>query len=237
MSASVLPSSMSSATDARPIASFRHTLGLLLILAMITYAGIRSHGPSAKAAPPPNLIRLYAGLIIAEWALVYYVWRGIRRTSLTLRKLVRPTTHDWRSILRCALVTIVFWFVWEGSARLMHLLLGRSDLANVQALLPHGVVEVCMWIALSVSAGFCEEIIYRGYLQRQFAAWTGNAAAAIAMQAVVFGICHGYQGFNQVVIITVLGALYGILAYWRRTLVPGIAAHAWSDVYGGWLHP
>jgi hypothetical protein len=32
-------------------------------------------------------------------------------------------------------------------------------------------------------------------------------------------------------------SLYGILANWRRTLVPGMAAHAWSDIYGGWLHP
>jgi uncharacterized protein len=90
---------------------------------------------------------------------------------------------------------------------------------------------------VSSTAGFCEEVLYRGYLQRQFAAWTGSAPAAIAIQAIIFGASHGDQRTRLVVIITVLGALYGILAQCRRTLVPGIAAHAWSDIYGGWLRP
>ena len=94
-----------------------------------------------------------------------------------------------------------------------------------------------LWCLVSCTAGFCEEVLYRGYLQHQFAAWTGSAPAAIAIQAVIFGASHGYQGMKQMVIISVLGALYGILANWRRTLVPGMAAHVWSDIYGGWLHP
>ncbi len=57
------------------------------------------------------------------------------------------------------------------------------------------------------------------------------------MQAVVFGASHAYQGAKPVAIITVLGILYGVLAWWRRSLLPGIAAHAWSDIDGGWLHP
>jgi membrane protease YdiL (CAAX protease family) len=67
--------------------------------------------------------------------------------------------------------------------------------------------------------------------------WTGSASSAIAIQAVIFGASHGYQGTKQMIVISVLGALYGSLAHKRRTLVPGIAAHAWSDIYGGWLHP
>ena len=35
------------------------------------------------------------------------------------------------------------------------------------------------------------------------------------------------------IVITVLGVLYGLLALARRNLRPGMIAHAWSDVYGG----
>ena len=219
------------------VAPVWHTLGLLAILALITYGGVRTHGPATKAPSDTNLIRLYLTVMAGEWALVFYVWRGIRRRGLTLRELIGGNWCDVRWWARNAAAAVVFWFVWEGSARAMHSLLGPSDTANVAAMLPRTVLQIAVWCLVSCTAGFCEEVIYRGYLQRQFAAWTGSAAAAIAIQAAVFGVSHGYQGLKQVVIITVLGALYGILASWRHTLVPGMAAHAWSDIYGGWLRP
>ncbi len=76
---------------------------------------------------------------------------------------------------------------------------------------------------------------FRGYLQRQFHALTGNIAWAIVLQALVFGLFHGYQGWRNVVVISVLGVLYGALAAWRRNLRVNIIAHAWSDIWEGWL--
>ena len=236
MSAGILAPAASQ-PSCRPVASRRHTFGLLAILGLITYAGIRSHGPSTGAAVPPHLLKLYAGVMLGEWVLVFYVWSGIRRTGLSLRDLIGCGWRGWSAFFRGVLIAVLFWFLWEGSARLLHMLLGPSDTANVNAMLPRSLLEIVVWCLLSCTAGFCEELVYRGYLQRQFAAWTRNAAAAIAMQALIFGISHGYQGLKQVAIISVLGALYGILAHWRRTLLPGMAAHAWSDIYGGWLHP
>ena len=235
MSASVSLPPARPANGSRPIASPRHTFGLLAILTLIVYGGIRSHGPSTGPAVPPHLLRLYAGVLLGEWALVFYVWRGIRRHGLSLPDLMGSRRRGWTAFLRGMLITAAFWIVWEGSARLLHRLLGSGDISNVRAMLPRTVLEISVWCLLSCTAGFCEEIVYRGYLQRQFAAWTGNAAAAIAIQAAVFGVSHGYQGLRQVVIISVLGGLYGVVAHWRRSLLPGMAAHAWSDIYGGWL--
>ena len=56
---------------------------------------------------------------------------------------------------------------------------------------------------------------------------------AVLAQAVLFGLAHGYQGIKNVVVITVLGLLYGLLALGRGNLRPGMLAHVWSDVYGG----
>jgi len=91
-----------------------------------------------------------------------------------------------------------------------------------------------LWIALSASAGVCEEIVYCGYLQKQFQAITGSIALAVVLQALVFGAGHAYQGMEQVV-ISVLGALYGALAAWRRNLRPGMIAYTLSDIVGGLL--
>jgi membrane protease YdiL (CAAX protease family) len=86
-----------------------------------------------------------------------------------------------------------------------------------------------MFLILSVTAGFCEDFIFRGYLQRQFLTVTGSAWIAISVQALVFGVAHLYQGWRGVVAITVYGALFGILAQWRNSLRPGMMQHAAQD--------
>jgi hypothetical protein len=50
----------------------------------------------------------------------------------------------------------------------------------------------------------------------------------------VFGLIHP-RGWRAVLVISLLGMLYGALAAWRRNLRPGILAHGWSDVWEGWL--
>jgi hypothetical protein len=103
----------------------------------------------------------------------------------------------------------------------------------MEVLMPHGPAELTLWVVLSVTAGICEETIFRGYLQRQFMALTNNAPAGILLSAAAFGAAHAYQGFRRVILIGVFGAMFGILAYWRRSVRPGMIAHAWQDTLGG----
>jgi membrane protease YdiL (CAAX protease family) len=102
----------------------------------------------------------------------------------------------------------------------------------VQFLLPHGSSEVAAWMALSLTAGICEETLFRGYLQRQFMALTKNAPLGILLSAAMFGT-HAYQGFAKAIQIGVLGAMDGIFAHWRKSVRPGMIAHTLQDVLGG----
>jgi membrane protease YdiL (CAAX protease family) len=88
-------------------------------------------------------------------------------------------------------------------------------------------------VLLAVCAGFCEEIIFRGYLQRQFTAWTGNVWAGVVLQAIVFGAGHIYQGYKGVIVISVYGAMFGVLAALRKSLRPGIMQHCAQDSFSG----
>jgi uncharacterized protein len=99
--------------------------------------------------------------------------------------------------------------------------------------LPLTRAEYIMFIPLAIVAAFCEEVIFRGYLQRQFLAWTRNAPLAVALQAVVFGIGHTYQGWKGLIVISVYGALFGILVLLRKSLRPGIMQHAGEDLVSG----
>ncbi len=86
---------------------------------------------------------------------------------------------------------------------------------------------------LALTAGIGEEILFRGYLQRQFAALTRSTATGLVLQGVAFGAAHGYQGKKYMCVIAVYGCLFGLLAYWRRSLRPGMMAHFLQDAVGG----
>ena len=64
---------------------------------------------------------------------------------------------------------------------------------------------------------------------------TRNSAAAVSLQAILFGISHGYQGLCAIIIIILFGFLFGILAFWRKSLRPGMILHTWSAIYAGYL--
>jgi membrane protease YdiL (CAAX protease family) len=114
-------------------------------------------------------------------------------------------------------------------------LLGHGSEKSVDVLLPRTALEAVVWIATSVSAGFCEELVFRGYVQSQSLALSQSAVIAVAAQGLVFGMMHAYQGWRAVVSISVLGMMFGGLAAWRKTLRIGMVAHAWQDVWAGWL--
>jgi len=216
-------------------------VGFLLIMAGTAYMGFRAQHASNGAAGAGQLaahgqaISIYFVAGVMDWALLYYCWVGVHRWGGTLATLTGERWTSWNSLLSDVAIAVPFWGIWEGTAYAVHWVLGPSSAKSVDTLLPRSLVEVLLWIALSISAGFCEEIAFRGYLQRQFRALSGSIAIAVLAQALVFGLAHSYQGWKAVVVITVLGVLYGALAAWRRNLRANIISHAASDIWEGWL--
>ena len=84
-----------------------------------------------------------------------------------------------------------------------------------------------------MSAGICEEVVFRGYFQRQFAAFTKSKWIGLVLQATLFGIAHGYQGIGSCMLIVVFGLIFGATAMWRKSLRSGMIAHAATDILGG----
>ena len=144
--------------------------------------------------------------------------------------------HNW---IRCRLAAevsrsaLATWGLWTAIVYAWDRVQGPGHAASVGTLLPHRPLEIVTWIALSITAGFAEELVFRGYLQRQFQAWTGSLGVAVALQAILFGVSHGYQGVRACARITLYGLLFGILAARRGSLRPGMIAHAWTDIASG----
>jgi len=112
-------------------------------------------------------------------------------------------------------------------------LTGNGHAASIGGFMPRRPTEIALWILLSLSAGFVEELVFRGYFQRQFEAWTGSRSLALLLQSLLFGVSHGYQGLMACARIAVYGMIFGVVALWRKSLRPGMMAHAMTDIIVG----
>jgi membrane protease YdiL (CAAX protease family) len=112
---------------------------------------------------------------------------------------------------------------------------GIHRIATIASLLPETGLERAAWVAVAASAGFCEELVYRGYLQIQLTSFTGSAIAGVVLQAALFGVAHADQGLPAVPRVALCGLVLGALARARKSLWPGILCHAGIDVASGLL--
>jgi membrane protease YdiL (CAAX protease family) len=176
----------------------------------------------------PKLVR-YLTTLAFEWLMVLFVWWGVHRRGKTLRELIggrwQRVTEIIRDIGLALGLFIVADAIYGTLTHAFHVDPGKQ----LAAILPRTSAETAVYLMLALTAGFCEELIFRGYFFRQFAAWTGSLTAGLVLQAILFGLGHGYQGARLMVIVTVYGLLFGGLALWRNSLRPGMMAHGFQD--------
>jgi membrane protease YdiL (CAAX protease family) len=214
------------------IASPWHTALVLAVQISLSVRGYVRSG-QMRGLVNPDRISLYGHTIFFQWMVFALVIVGLRLRGTSLYALLG---ERWRSVHQ--LITDVgISFLLLVASIMVPAIFGphsqsTDDLAT-QFLLPRSGSEIAGWIALSLTAGLCEEVLFRGYLQQQFRALTNNAAIGILSSAVLFGAAHGYQGHTKAMLIGFTGAILGAAAYWRKSTRPGMLAHAAQDLLGG----
>jgi membrane protease YdiL (CAAX protease family) len=171
---------------------------------------------------------LSAGVVV-EWLFVVGLWFVLRHRGLSFRDL-----GVWR---------LGIWPAWFVALLLASLsiasnlrLLPRMHVPISNAFLPHGF-HLFVALTLGITAGFCEEVLFRAFLMTQFAEAGYGKAMQVLVPGLAFGLAHaGYlnQGFLVwlgIMLPTMfLGMMWGV-AYLlgRRSLVPTMVAHFLND--------
>ncbi len=230
--------------EKRLLAPAWHTLVLVTLMLINSFftASYMSRAVShAASGGPRNMRLLQYGLTIAfELFLLFLVWVGLRLKRTKLRDLIGGRWNTPEDFLLDIAIALGFWFASALILAGLGYLLGLTNPSQVndikqrlQGIVPQSGLELALWVALSSVAGFVEEIVFRGYLQRQIAAISGNVFLGIIASAVVFGAGHGYEGERRMLLIAVYGIMFGLLAHWRKSLRPGMMAHALQDTIAG----
>jgi membrane protease YdiL (CAAX protease family) len=103
--------------------------------------------------------------------------------------------------------------------------------SGISFILPIGNLERRWYAVLSVAAGICEEVIFRGFLLT-FARDELRMGLLVALLAtsVVFGFNHLYQGFGGIVKTALVGLMLGLVAVLSGGLLLPMLLHAAIDL-------
>lgn len=240
---------------ASPVAPAWHTIVLIAAILAVSATGA-ARLPGAHGAV--QRLATYGLTMAMEIVLFAWVLFGLRLKRTSLRSLLGTNANDLRSIALDVGIALVFWIgslmvlgtlaiAWTGiEVAITHRPLlspngqptasQERTLHTLVQLAPSNAEEIAAWALLCIVAGFVEEAVFRGYLQRQFTAWgKGNSAAGVVFSALMFRAAHGYEGARAMFLITVFGALFSLLVLVRRSLRPGIVAHICHDIFFGLL--
>lgn len=123
----------------------------------------------------------------------------------------------------------------------------RSDKAKLKAkkhfkkhtpFLPETAFELRQFTLVAVSAGVCEEVLFRGFFITYILGLLGDSiyaqAVALLLPTGIFAISHFYQGWKAVSKIALLSLAFGILFLISRSLLVPILLHTFVDLASGY---
>jgi uncharacterized protein len=228
----------SGTTGRKFIATPSHTAIILLILvALAIEALVQMVRVPHDFVGSSGRLLLYGQIVTIQLLLLWFVRAGIRRSGYSVRALVDESPWNvgrWTRYLGLGIAAWLLWMIFSGALSFFATPT-PEELQAVLKFLPRGPIEKSCWILFALITNFCEEVLYRGYLMRQFRSFTGSTTLALLLQAVVFGLGHVSLGMALMLSVSLLALFLGALALWQKSLIPGMIAHISLSVFGGLL--
>ena len=224
--------------DFRRSAMTWFNLGVLLIF----YPGLSLLGigedPSAMLRNMNQGILLFMLIVtvLMQWTIFLFNYAGVFLENTGLAGLgltkIRAVDFAWAGAFLLAsnlLLSGLAWFLAQ---------IGLPMPGEIGNLIPTSTGGKVLWVGVSFTAGFCEEIAFRGYLMSRLRLLMKNNTWLVptAISAVAFGICHAYQGWPGFIVITVYGVMFSLLYIRTGRLWPCIIAHFFQD-FGALFFP
>ncbi|HEY5926411.1 MAG TPA: CPBP family intramembrane glutamic endopeptidase [Kofleriaceae bacterium] len=217
-----------------------HIIAFIIIVAM-PILSVRAYRlmVAAVRADPNGRRRQYQWIIVQQWLAVaillgfwFAVGRGAAAIGLDLPRGLQ--TLIGLAITTAVVVALLLQriAIRRGGETARESL--RAQIEAFDALAPRTQAELRWFNALSVTAGICEEVLYRGFLLAYLGALLGIWPAVVA-GAVTFGVAHLYQGRANALKGVIFSLLLGALYVGCGTLLWPIILHAALDLHGGAL--
>jgi membrane protease YdiL (CAAX protease family) len=189
---------------------------------------------------PAERLSLYCSTIAFQWiATAVAAWRAWAH-GFTARQLGLAVPNPLKllviTVLGAVLIVTLQWLNLRRMGRSTSPLRGPLR-ALAERILPQSTTELIPFFALAVTAGLCEEFLYRGFAMAVLTRSGLPTFAVVILSAILFGMAHLYQGRAGFVSTTLLGILLGVSRAALGSLVPVVAWHIGVDVVAGIAGP
>jgi membrane protease YdiL (CAAX protease family) len=183
---------------------------------------------------------LYAVTIGFQWVLVGLVaWRSLVR-GMTIQELGLGS-QNWFGIVAVGIfgAILIGGLQWLNLRRIGKMEGEAPELLRKLAnrLLPVNFLEYLPYAALAITAGVCEEFVYRGFAIAAFSRAGLPLWLVVIASSVLFGLAHAYQGRGGIVSTGIFGVLLAISRLWFGSLLPVMMWHAGLDLAAGIAAP
>lgn len=174
-----------------------------------------------KSGDFSNRSKMYTILIIPQWILIgilFFYWYMTNRNwgNLFIIEPILPLqTEDLKNFgigVLSMIGILVLFLLFSKNLKGKVLKWVQEQTESIQFMLPITMKERLLFVFVAFTAGFCEEVIFRGVMLYVFEHLPiyFSPIMMIIIAGVLFGIVHAYQGWKG---IMVTGYLGGILFY------------------------
>ncbi|MCE7990693.1 MAG: CPBP family intramembrane metalloprotease [Roseivirga sp.] len=182
-------------------------------------------------ANPDKLIQTYKSILVMQWGMCLPV---VIMLSLKAGGLSSIGLHFFTDPLSIAGLVATVILGAQLVKRLPYpekrLIKGKKKLKEVMFVLPKNKAEHQWSLGVSVTAGVCEEILFRGLFYELLLEHT-TAIFAILIVNIMFGLGHAGTKFKNMLSTMGLGLLWSAIYYFTGSLWVPIAMHILVDVY------
>ena len=217
---------MSSAT----VASIVLFAALILVLVLAPAAS----AVLARFAKPGQRAKhaRYARSMLILWAMTWLAIYALRLWGQT------PADVGWRAPTEpAAAYLVVLAFIGLLAAAALRAQRAGDPMYSdrIRLIAPLTPADWFWYVPVALTAGICEEFLYRGYALHVVADLTHNLWIGVIVSTAAFGLAHAYQGARGVIGTTIFGLFFAlVIAVWG-SLWPCMIGHALQDLIGGWL--
>ncbi|MBX2797131.1 MAG: CPBP family intramembrane metalloprotease [Myxococcales bacterium] len=172
--------------------------------------------------------------LLAAFVLALWIWTGRSASLLGLRPVVVDAWLGWGTLLAVAglLPTAVQLALVSRRPSLRASL--RAQFRDLAMFIPRTAAQQRWFHGVALTAGICEELLYRGFLIACLSTWTTDVVAML-LAALLFGAVHLYQGPAKALQIVGIGVWMGSLYLLTGALWLPMLTHAVLDLLGGSL--
>ncbi len=204
-----------------------------IVLFGVFYVAMFAYGTAVTGALTPGRMQFWLSAFIftVEWSFAIALILSLRRSGINLRQVIAPTGELWGFRWLPALIMFVavniLMLLYMLGLRAFYGELGYADLATWQRL--------AMILLVPLSAAFCEELIWRGYILPGWLS-TGRRWRAILLSALSFALIHGIFLPDKLLMTFIFGVITGDYYTRQPNLLPLFFTHWFVDFWSyGWL--